>query len=79
MKIIKHKSGKISDIELEESLLKKNKKIFNQYGIKAIDILGSGGSGKTTLICQLIKKLKEKYSIAVIAGDVTTKIDAELI
>lgn len=85
MKIIKPKSGEIFDIELEESLLRKNKeiaeenkKIFNQYNIKAIDILGSIGSGKTTLICQLIKKLKKEYKIGVIAGDLTTKIDADL-
>ncbi|MEO0087406.1 MAG: hydrogenase nickel incorporation protein HypB, partial [candidate division WOR-3 bacterium] len=49
------------------------------YGIKAIDILGSIGSGKTTLICQVVKKLKKEYNIAVIAGDLTTKIDADLI
>jgi hydrogenase nickel incorporation protein HypB len=86
MKIIKHQSGEIFDIELEESLLRKNKelaeenqKIFDCYGIKAIDILGSIGSGKTTLICQLVKKLRKKYAIAVIAGDLTTQIDAQLI
>jgi len=86
MKIIKPQSGEIFDVELEESLLRKNKelaeenqKIFNYYGIKAIDILGSIGSGKTTLICQLIKKLRKKYIVAVIAGDLTTQIDAQLI
>lgn len=86
MKIIKPKSGEVFDVELEESLLRKNRelaeenrKIFNQYQIKAIDILGSVGSGKTTLICQIVKRLKKKYKIGVIAGDLTTKIDAELI
>ncbi|MEO0096657.1 MAG: hydrogenase nickel incorporation protein HypB [candidate division WOR-3 bacterium] len=86
MKIIKPKRGEIFDIELEESLLRKNKelaeenkKIFNQYGIKAVDILGSIGSGKTTLICQIVKKLKKEYKIAVIAGDLTTQIDADVI
>lgn len=86
MKIIKPKSGEIFDIELEESLLRKNKelaeenkKIFNQYGIKTIDILGSIGSGKTTLICQIVKKLKKDYKIGVITGDLTTTIDANLI
>ncbi len=86
MKIIKPKNSEIFDIELEKSLLRKNKelaeenkKIFDQYNIKAIDILGSIGSGKTTLICQIVKKLRREYKIAVIAGDLTTKIDAELI
>lgn len=86
MKIIKPKSSEIFDIELEESLLRKNKelaeenkRIFNQYGIKTVDILGSIGSGKTTLIRQLVKRLKKEYKIAVIAGDLTTKIDADLI
>lgn len=86
MKIIKPKTEEILDIELEESLIRKNrelaeenKRIFNKYGIKAIDILGSIGSGKTTLICQIVKKLRKKYKIAAIAGDLTTKIDADLI
>jgi hydrogenase nickel incorporation protein HypB len=41
--------------------------------------MGSVGTGKTTLIEQLVRRLKTKYHIAAIAGDLTTTIDADLI
>ena len=84
MKIIQPKEGETFDIELEESLLSKNKqlalenrKILDKNGIVAIDVMGSIGSGKTSLIKNLIKQLKVQYRIGVIAGDLTTEIDAK--
>jgi hydrogenase nickel incorporation protein HypB len=86
MKIVQPAEGETFDIELEENLLKKNEKIaqdnrklIDQYNIQAIDILGSIGSGKTTIIQQLVKNLKDEYQIAAIAGDLTTTIDADRI
>ena len=52
---------------------------FDERGIHAIDILGSVGSGKTSLVIELVKRLKDRRKIAVIAGDVTTRIDADRI
>lgn len=82
--IVKPEEGEIFDLELEEDFLEKNRKIaeenralFKKYGITAIDIMGSIGSGKTSLIERLVERLKTKYRIAVINGDLTTSIDAE--
>lgn len=50
-----------------------------EHGVRAIDILGSVGSGKTSLVIELVKRLKDRLRIAVIAGDVTTRIDADRI
>ncbi len=84
MEIIQPKEGETLDIELEESLLAKNRelaednrKILDKNGIIGIDVMGSIGSGKTSLIQNLLKQLKDKYKIGVIAGDLTTEIDAE--
>ena len=78
--------GEIFDIELAEDLLKaneelaiENKKLLSKYCVKTIDVMGSIGTGKTSLIRQLVQKLKVKYRIAAIAGDLTTTIDADLI
>jgi hydrogenase nickel incorporation protein HypB len=38
--------------------------------------MGAIGSGKTTLIEEAIRQLKDKYKIAVIAGDVIAEMDA---
>ncbi len=86
MEPIKAEEGEIFDIELEEDLLRKNeelarrnRKILDEYKIVAIDIMGSIGTGKTSLIKNLISHLKGKYEIGVIAGDLTTTIDADRI
>lgn len=85
-RVIRAEEGEIYDIELVKDLLKaneeiaiENKKLLSRYGVKAIDVMGSIGTGKTALIEQLVRKLKEKYRIAAIAGDLTTTIDADLI
>lgn len=86
MKIIRPDEGEIFDIELDEDFLrrnqelaKENKKLLDSHKILAIDIMGSVGSGKTSLIVQLVKYLKGKYKIAALAGDTATTIDAEQI
>jgi hydrogenase nickel incorporation protein HypB len=86
MEIIKSRGPAIFDIELEKDLLAKNKSLardnrkkFNRLNILAIDIMGSIGSGKTSLIKAILKKLKMGKSVGVIAGDLTTTIDAERI
>ena len=86
MKPIKAKEGEIFDIELEEDLLrrneelaKKNKHLLDKDKVMAIDVMGSVGAGKTSLIKNLIVRLKKKRRLGVIAGDLTTTIDAERI
>jgi hydrogenase nickel incorporation protein HypB len=86
MKIIRPKGPEIFDIELEKDLLaknrglaKENRKRFDRSNILAIDIMGSIGSGKTSLIKAILKKLGMGKKVAVIAGDLTTTIDAERI
>lgn len=74
----------ILDIELEEDLLKKNQELaeenrerLREAGVRTIDVMGSIGSGKTSLIEGIADTLKDECRIAMIAGDVTTSIDAE--
>jgi len=76
----------IYDIELDEDLLRANREIAEENrilleskNVLAVDIMGSIGSGKTSLIVKLVEALKEKYRIAVFKGDLTTTIDAERI
>jgi hydrogenase nickel incorporation protein HypB len=86
MRTIKLKGPEIFDIELEKDLLAKNRSLakenmkrFNNSNILAVDIMGSIGSGKTSLIKAILKRLGMGKEVAVIAGDLTTTIDAERI
>ena len=84
MKVIRSKGPQIFDIELEKDLLaknrtlaKENRKKLDGLNILGIDIMGSIGSGKTSLIKAILKELGMGQKAAVIAGDLTTTIDAE--
>lgn len=66
-------------LEVNKQLAEKNMKLLRKHNVKAIDIMGSIGAGKTSLIEKLVQKLKQKYRIAVFKGDLTTTIDAERI
>lgn len=67
------------DIDNREECSNEIKKILKEKKIFLINVMGSPGTGKTTLIIELIKFLKEKYNIAVIEGDIAGQVDAEKI
>jgi len=66
-------------LQVNKQLAQKNIELLRKNNVKAIDIMGSIGAGKTSLIEKLVQKLKKKYRIAVFKGDLTTTIDAERI
>lgn len=66
-------------LEVNKQLAQKNLELLREHNVKAIDIMGSIGAGKTSLIEKLVQALKQKYRIAVFKGDLTTTIDAERI
>jgi len=83
IEVVKAEEGEVFDIELEEDILKRNselaeanRRILDRYKVTAIDVMGAIGSGKTALIEALAERLKNRYKIAMIAGDVTTTIDS---
>ena len=85
-KIVTAKEGIIFDIELEESLLAENRKIaldnrekLKKHKIKTVDVMGSIGSGKTSIIELFVERLKGRKRVAVIEGDLTTTIDSDRI
>jgi hydrogenase nickel incorporation protein HypB len=83
---VESKPGEIFDIELDENLKRandqiaeENQRLLQKHGVQAIDIMGSIGSGKTSLIEHLVRQLRDKYRIAAFKGDLTSRIDAERI
>jgi hydrogenase nickel incorporation protein HypB len=56
-----------------------NRKLLNSHGILMINIMSSPGSGKTSLIMRTIDRLRDKFRIAVIEGDIASCIDADKI
>lgn len=55
------------------------KELLRDKKVCMINVMGSPGAGKTSLIIKMIKKLSPRYRIGVIEGDIAGKIDAEKI
>ena len=60
-----------------EALAEGNRARLADKGVFALDVLASPGAGKTTTILATIAALRERYRIAVIEGDIASKVDAE--
>lgn len=66
-------------LEWNEDCSNEIKDILESKNVYLINVMGSPGTGKTSLIIELIKRLRDKYNIAVVEGDIAGQVDAEKI
>lgn len=64
-------------MEWNEDVSKEIKAVLKEKKVCLINVMGSPGAGKTSLITSVIKSLSNKLKIGVIEGDIAGKIDAE--
>jgi hydrogenase nickel incorporation protein HypB len=62
-----------------DQIAEENRTLFASKGIFSLNVMASPGSGKTTLIMETIRRLKDKVTIGVIEGDTAGSLDAERI
>lgn len=62
-----------------DDIAEKNRRLLKEKGVFTINLLGSPGSGKTSVLEQMIKYSRERINMAVIEGDLYTTKDAERI
>jgi hydrogenase nickel incorporation protein HypB len=62
-----------------EELTAQNRELLQAHGILTINIMGSPGAGKTSVLERIIAKMKSRVRMAVIEGDLFTSKDAERI
>ena len=60
-----------------DELARTNREYFQEKGIFAINLLGSPGAGKTSVLERVLGEMKEEVKMAVIEGDLYTAKDAE--
>lgn len=53
-----------------------NRAAFENNGIRALDLMSSPGSGKTTVLGAALDEHADQFAIGVIEGDITTDLDA---
>lgn len=73
-------------VDLREKVLSANEKIaianrerFGDTGTLVLNLVSSPGSGKTSLVEETVKILKDMYRIYVVTGDIMTENDARRI
>ncbi|MDR0959547.1 MAG: hydrogenase nickel incorporation protein HypB [Propionibacteriaceae bacterium] len=54
-----------------------NRRLFDEHGVTAINVMSSPGAGKTTLIARALDELAGKKRVGIIEGDIETAIDAD--
>jgi hydrogenase nickel incorporation protein HypB len=60
-----------------DALAERNRARLKESGVFALDVLASPGAGKTTTILATIAAMRDTYRIAVVEGDIASKVDAE--
>lgn len=53
-----------------------NRKAFESNGIRALNLMSSPGSGKTTVLAATLDELSGEVAVGVIEGDIATDLDA---
>jgi hydrogenase nickel incorporation protein HypB len=53
-----------------------NRKAFDSNGIRALNLMSSPGSGKTTVLGATLDELAGEFTIGIIEGDIATDLDA---
>ncbi|WP_456436181.1 hydrogenase nickel incorporation protein HypB [Methanopyrus sp.] len=62
-------------LEVNRNLAREVRETLDEHNVRAVEVLGSIGSGKTSLIEWIVKEYGGEYSFAVIAGDVVSEYD----
>ena len=73
IQVMKNILGENDRVAAENQALFKEKKVY------VLNLMGSPGSGKTSILEQTMEQLKDQLSMAVIEGDLFTSKDAERI
>lgn len=66
-------------LEWNEDVSDRVKATLRENRVCLINVMGSPGAGKTSLITDIINRLRDKFRIGVIEGDIAGQIDADKI
>ena len=75
-KIIETKERVLAD---NAAAVEDNRRAMEKSGALLINVMGSPGAGKTSVLLQLIRLLGGKYSIGVMEADVDSDVDAKTV
>jgi hydrogenase nickel incorporation protein HypB len=66
-------------LSANDEIAERNHALLDKNNVFAVNIMASPGAGKTSLILETIRRLKDRIRIGVIEGDITSSVDAETV
>ncbi len=63
-------------LSANDQIALRNRQLLDTNKVFAVNVMASPGAGKTSLILETIRRLKNRYTIGVIEGDLSSNIDA---
>ena len=66
-------------LSANEQIAERNRQLLDSQGVFAVNLMSSPGAGKTSLVLETIRRLKDKTRVGVIEGDIKSSLDAEAI
>ncbi len=66
-------------LKANDQVAGENRELFDQLGLRVINVMASPGAGKTSTILATLERLPESIRPGVIEGDVASSIDADKI
>ncbi len=64
-------------LEKNDQIALRNRRVFQEKGIVALNLVSSPGAGKTSILERTFRELRGEMKMAVIEGDVQTDLDAQ--
>ena len=66
-------------MDVNDRVAAENRSHFDENGVYAVNLMSAPGAGKTSVLEETIRRIKDLYRVGVIEGDLVTNIDAERI
>jgi len=64
-------------LSANDRIARENRKLLDEHGVLAVNVMASPGAGKTSLILRTIEALRDGLRLGVIEGDVAGHVDAD--
>lgn len=66
-------------LSANDRIAERNRRLLDEKGVFALNLMASPGAGKTSLLLETIRRLKDRLTIAVIEADIASSLDADKI
>lgn len=64
-------------LEANNTIAAENRRVFEKNNVFVVNLMSAPGTGKTSLLERILEKLRIKFRIGILEGDITSTVDAQ--